>query len=136
MGIRYRVYDLPMNGVGAFCPIPAITPQASSHGVVKVTAALGRNPVPVDPPWGAEQVNDPRSQPSNNAPNIILYDTYIAYANGMGPVMDAGLGMATRRLCPLPVPARSWRLAVRPVFHRAIIGGRQAMPWPRAFQRF
>lgn len=134
--MRYRVSDLPTRGTGAFTPIPKRTPMASSYGLVKITAALGLEPVPVTPVPFDGLGADSKTQPSNVSPNLILRDTYVAHADNMGPSADAGIGMSMRRHNPLPVPAASWIPVAPDTFRAARFGGRRAMSWPRAFQRW
>jgi hypothetical protein len=135
--MRYRVLDLPPKGTGAFTPLPSMNPVASSYGLVKPTAALGLLPVPTGArSWNVQTSKDPKTQGSNCAPDVILPDQYIVYAKHMGPTADAGIGMAARRMNPLPVPAISGIMAVQNSMHRPKIGGRIATAWPRAFQRF
>lgn len=139
-GFRYRVHDLPVKGAGAFLPVTPPTAMASSYGLVKVSGSPGTLPIPAPspqhsayiPPISAQR----ETQSSNVSPDIILYDKYIPYANNMGPARDAGVGMAMRRHCPLPVPARTWTYAPRTAMIQRKVGGRTAMSWPRAFQRF
>lgn len=135
--MRYRVLDLPPKGTGAFTPIPTTNPVASSYGLVKPTAALGLVPVSTGSrSWNVEISKDPKTQGSNCAPDVILPDQYIVRADHMGPTHDAGIGMAERRMNPLPVPAISGILKVQNSMHRPKIAGRAAMAWPRSFQRF
>lgn len=136
--MRYRVNDLPIKGRGAFTPTPTTNPAASSFGLVRVSAALGLAGVPSPtathdlPPTSF----DPRTQPGNCAPDVIFRDTYVAYADNMGPQADAGIGMAMRRMNPMPVPAVSGILTPNVAFRPRRAGGRKAMNWPRSFQNF
>ncbi len=137
--MRYRVLDLPTVGMGAFTPTTSTNPTASSFGLVKVTGTLGLQPVSTPKPervWAPPISFDPATQPSNVSPDMILPSTYVAYANNMGPAADAGVGMATRRLCPLPVPAVGWIASPGQAMSTPKIAGRTTMAWPRAFQRF
>src|SRR5438445_6043920 len=107
--MRYRVLDLPIKGLGAFTPLPGRNPIASSWALVRTTAQLGRLPISSPHPAATPDISfDPKTTPSNVAPDVITRDCYITYADNMGPSADAGFGMATRRLTPLPVPALSW----------------------------
>ncbi len=137
--IRYRVLDLPVKGAGAFTPLPAVNPVASSYGLVHVYGSPGTEPVPVDPP---RYIGNLTAQPAPNtaqssdvAPDYILPAIYIASAKNMGPTEDVGLGMAIRRRNPLPVPAKNPGRVPVPVLMRFPMGGSQ-LPWPRAFQRW
>lgn len=137
--MRYRVLDLPTVGLGAFTPTASTNPVASSFGLVKRTALLGLTPIPTPAPtrvWAPPISADPTTQPSNCSPDAILRDVYVAYADNMGPVADAGIGMAIRRRAPLPVPAVNVMRAVTQSMGGPHIGGRTQAVWPRAFQRF
>lgn len=139
-GFAYRVLDLPIKGAGAFLPLTIPTPQASSYGLVKVAGSPGTLPIPAPSPQHSAYIPpisaQAETQSSMVAPDIILYDKYIPYANNMGPAKDVGIGMALRRHTPLPIPARTWTLAPRTAMIQRKVGGRAAMSWPRAFQRF
>lgn len=142
MGWRYRVLDLPPGGSGAFMPIPTTNPAASSGGLTVLSGSPGTDPIAAPAPQrtylpSLTKVGGVNSaQGSEVAPDIRLPDIYIPYADNMGPEADLGLGMAVRRLNPLPVPARHF--ARQPVPSQAAprVGGRATMAWPRAFQRY
>lgn len=138
--MRYRVLDLPTKGMGAFTPIPTTNPVASSQGLVVLTGAPGTEPQPAAGPtrvWAPPISADRATQPSNCAPDVWLYDKYIAKADNMGPAADAGIGMAKRRHNPLPVPAINYARIPGKAFQQPTkIAGRGTMAWPRAFQRF
>jgi hypothetical protein len=92
-----------------------------------------RYPLDALAPLGA----DPKTQPSNCAPNVILPAIYVPWAKNMGPTEDAGINMALRRKNPIPVPAVNIVRSANSAFHRSKVGGRIAStPWPRAFQRY
>ena len=135
--IAYRVYDLPVKGVGAFCPVPAITPIYSSYGEVALSGSPGTMPIPAPSPqsiWCVPISVDPKTQSSNCSPDVKLPDIYIPYADNMGPSMH--FGMAARRQTPIPVPAVSWINSALTAMGSSKIGGRVAAAWPRAFQRW
>lgn len=139
--LAYRVQDLPVRGAGAFLPTTIPTMMASSYGLVKIEGSPGTLPMPDPSPskqWGCPPLSAQReTQSSNVAPDFILWDKYIPFANNMGPAKGAAcIGMALRRHCPLPVPARTWTLAPRTAMIQRKVAGRAAMAWPRAFQRF
>ena len=141
--MRYRVSDLPPVAVGAFTPIPTTTPAASSYGLVEVYGAPGTLPVPSPSPQHVGYLpaltrrNPPdTAQDSDCAPDYILPAIYIPSAQHMGPSADAGLGMARRRLNELPVPAVDPTRIPEVAQTVPPVGGRRAMAWPRAFQRF
>lgn len=137
--IRYKVLDLPVKGAGAFCPGTFPNAVASSWGLVSgggVTGSPGTTPVPVRGPtrhWAPPISAQAETQGSNVAPDIILPDQYIPRpANGIGHTLP------NRIHNDLPVPALSWiNSAVVSMYNRGDrIGGRAAMAWPRAFQRW
>jgi len=141
--VRYRVSDLPPIGVGAFTPIPSTTPAASSYGLVEVLGAPGTMPVYSPSPQtrgylpSLTRAGAPNSaQDSDCAPDYILPAIYVPSADNMGPTDDAGIGMARRRLCELPVPALDPTRIPQVAQTHPPIAGRKAMSWPRAFQRF
>lgn len=136
--MRYKVLDLPRVGVGAFTPTNAINPIASSYGLIHVSGYPGTLPVPVNNPHN-QYGNPPisaiaQTQPSNVSPDVILPSVYIPSALNMGPSQH--VGMAARRLTPIPVPAVSWINTALQAMGGARIGGRMVTAWPRAFQRW
>lgn len=140
--IRYRTPDLPAEGVGAFMPIPAISPASSSFGLVEVSGAPGTEPTPAPAPQrsylptltAAGGVNS--AQGSNVSPDVALFSVYVAYADNQGPAADAGIGMARRRYAELPMPAINPTRLPTTAMRTPVMAGRAAMGWPRAFQRF
>lgn len=135
--IRYRCQDLPTVGHGAFTPIATTNAPASSYGLVKITALLGLKPIPSPKPTAVPPISAiDQTQSSYVAPDYILRDQYVAYADNMGPAADAGIGMARRRLTPIPVPALSWINTALNAMAGSKIGGRGVTAWPRAFQRW
>lgn len=136
--MRYRVLDLPIQGAGAFTPAPTTNPTASSWGLVQVTALLGRVPISTgDSKAVAPTYGDPgyaHLQGSDNSPDILLRDQYVAYADNMGPSQH--FGMALRRFTPMPVPAVGWIASARKAMVGRKVGGRTQAAMPRAFQRW
>lgn len=140
--MRYRVYDLPAVGVGAFTPTPTTNPTASSWGLVGVMGSPGTMPIPAPAPqrsWlpsltrrGAPDT----AQDSSVVPDVILPDLYEASTRHMGPAADAGIGMHARRLNPLPVPSWTYPRTAKVAQGRPRIGGRSVTAMPRAFQRY
>lgn len=143
--MRYRVDDLPPNGVGAFAPIPTTNPQASSAG--RYTGA-------VYGAWGTAQVAapDPAALPSltaqggvnsaqghNVTPNVILPAIGVArVTRGNYPAdgtMPTFIGTTTRGN-EIPTPAVDPARIPVPAMTMRKTGGRGAPPWPRAFQRW
>ena len=139
MGVSYRVLGLPAKGTGAFTPLPARNPVASSYGLVQISGSPGTMAVPVNPP---RYIGNLTSQPAPDtaqgmdvSPDVILPAIYIPWADNMGPAADTGLGMTRRRFNELPIRAGDpGRLPV-PVAMQFPAGGRQ-LPWPRAFIRW
>lgn len=133
--MRYRVLDLPPTGVGAFAPIPATNPIASSFGTVVRTAYMSVVPIPSPKPTAVPPISAIReTQTSYVAPDVILRDVYCTTADNMGPSQH--FGMAARRQTPIPIPAVSWINAAMNAMSGNRIGGRAAASWPRAFQRW
>lgn len=140
--MRYRVLDLPLRGIGAFLPLPTTNPAASSWGLVHVWGSPGTDVIPAPAPqrdWlpsltARGGVNS--AQGSMVSPDVILPSVYVADTVNMGPEADTGLGMAARRLNPIPVPAYAWPRTARTAMITPKYGGRRTMVWPRAFQRF
>jgi hypothetical protein len=133
--IRYRVLDLPVQGVGAFTPLPSTNPVASSWGLVKLSGSPGTMPIPRPKRNSLIPISaDPKTQSTNCAPDVGFPDIYIPYADNMGPSQH--FGMAARRQTPIPVPAVSWINAAMNAMSGNKIGGRVAAAWPRAFQRW
>lgn len=136
--IRYRVYDLPVKGLGAFTPIPFTNPTASSWGLVKLRGSPGTQAVPAPRPqaiWCPPISADPKTQASNAAGiDVIFPDQYIPYPSNMGP--EQHFGMAARRQTPIPVPALSWINTAVQAMKTNKVGGRVVASWPRAFQRW
>lgn len=137
--IKYRVLDLPVKGAGAFTPLPATNPVASSYGLVHVMGAPGTMPVPVPNnnylPTTTAQGPPNTASPEDVTPNFIFPAIYVASAKNMGPQADLGIGMAIRRRNPLPVPAINPGRTPVAVQMRFPMGGSQLI-WPRAFQRW
>lgn len=135
MSIRYKVLDLPVVGTSAFTPIPFRNPIASSWGEVVEYGAPGTLPIPRPKAAAVPPISAIReTQSTYVAPDYGLPDIYIPFADNMGPSQH--VNMAGRRLTPLPVPAVSWINTALVSFQTSKIGGRLAMAWPRAFQRW
>lgn len=133
--IRYRVLDLPQKGLGAFTPLAATNPVASSYGLVHVMGSLSTIPIPAPKPKAVPPISaQAETQSSYVAPDIILPDYHVPSTANMGPSQH--IGMAKRRLTPIPVPALSWINTALNSMQTSKIGGRAAMAWPRAFQRW
>lgn len=139
MGIRYRVNDVPNVGAGAFTPLPARNPVASSYGLVHVKGAPGTEPVPSPSPAALPSLTAvggrDSAQGHNVSPDVILPAIYVPLADNMGPEADTGIGMARRRLNELPVRAIDPGRRPVPVWMKFPAGGKQ-LPQPRAFVRW
>lgn len=139
MSIRYRVLDLPVKGAGAFTPLAAVNPVASSYGLVHIFGAPGTMPVPSPKPEPLPSLTRSSSpntaQGSDVAPDVILPAIYVASAANMGPAADAGIGMRRRRMNELPVRAGDPGRQPVPVMIKFPAGASQ-LAWPRAFQRW
>lgn len=135
--MRYRVLDLPTKGTGAFTPIPTTNPPASSYGLTSATLrgypgtlAISEPKPAAVPPISAVR----ETQSSFVSPDVGFWDKYIPSAKYMGP--SEHVGMAKRRLTPIPVPAVSWINTALNAMTGNKIGGRSVTAWPRAFQRW
>lgn len=129
----YRVLDLPPKGTAAFTPLPAVTPVASSYGLVKIVGAPGTLPIPAPAPtriWAPMISASALTQGSNCALDIRTPDIYVPFANNMNPPVP------TRIRNNIPVPATTAIFSARPAMISRKTGSRVAMPWPRAFQRW
>ena len=133
--MRYRVMDLPVKGAGAFTPTMPRNPIASSWGLVKLSGAPGTMPIPRPKAVAIPPISAIReTQSTYCSPDVGLPDIYTPYPDNMGP--SEHVGMAARRQTPIPVPAVSWINAAVSAMRGNKIGGRAAMAWPRAFQRW
>lgn len=141
MGIRYRVMDVPNVGAGAFMPLPARNPVASSYGLVHIKGSPGTEPVPSPRPAATpSQTARPQGTVNSAAgsdvsPDVIFPAIYIALADNMGPAADTGIGMARRRLNELPIRAVDPGRRPVPVWMKFPAGGKQ-LPQPRGFVRW
>lgn len=129
----YRTLDLPAVGVGAFMPLPAVNPLASSFGEVVRSGSPGTTAIPAPAPtriWCPPISASLLTQGSNVSPDIRTPDIYIAYAKHMhGPV-------PTRIRNNVPLPAGAIIYNPRNAQIGRKMGTRVSMPWPRAFQRW
>lgn len=98
--MRYYAQDIPPSNQGAFMPVPAISPSASSGGLCKVYSLMN-NPVPAPGPVALPALSaDPSqpTQPSKVSPDVITPDQYWPGAENMhAPV-------AIKSTNELPVP--------------------------------
>lgn len=131
MLVRYQVSDLPLRGMGAFCPTASTTPHASSGGREIVSGSPGTTAIPSPKPGGLPIVGlDPKTQGSNVSPDVIAPSIYIASAANMGPQVQI------RHHNNMPVPALTTTRVPLQKSHKQRLGGRAAVPWPRTFQRW
>lgn len=132
MRVRYRVQDTPDRGVGAFSPLPAVNPVASSYGLVHVFGAPGTLPVPAPYPAATpDPSNDPKTVSSACSPDVMTPAIYIASTRNMQPPVP------TRIHNDMPVPAIGWqRVPKQALKAPPRLGGRGVIPWPRSFQRW
>ena len=124
---RYiRTEQAPIMGPGAFSPLPAMIPSASSGGVVRTEGYPGNLAVAAGPPGVVNVGMDPLTNPSACAPNMIFPDIYIAHADNMAPPVPISLTTNV-----MPVPAPDPVRVPRQSTHKARLGGRTATSWPR-----
>jgi len=118
-------------GPGAFAPLPAMIPSASSAGVVRTVGHPGNLAVAAPPPGVVNVGVDPRTNPSACAPNVIFPDVYVAHADNMAPPVPIRL---ETNVMPLPIqaPVRVPRQAT----YKVRLGGRTATSWPRRLIRW
>jgi hypothetical protein len=134
--MRYRVENVPVAGAGAF--MPGLTLNGVSFGAGlsnPIVGFPGTREVPVDhdqrlSPYGF----DPKTQPSNVAPDVILPALYVPPTVNMGP-WSARSAMRTRGIGdggnPIPEPAGAPSGIPIPAFRPARIGGSKVVGWPR-----
>lgn len=120
--------------------MPGLTLSGVSFGAGLRTVAgfPGTIPVPVDHDQ-ALSLNgfDPKTQPSNNSPDVILPTVYIPGTRYMGPWTRRG-AMHTPGIYgggnPLPEPAGAPSGIPLPAARPAKIGGQKVIGWPRVAQ--
>lgn len=138
----YRVEDLPPGKAGAFMPVPGVTKNGATWGLVDVWGAPGTLGVPAPSPDGplpalSSAGPGPNSgRGSDQSPDVIFPILYVASPANMGPAKDARLGMTRRRRCELPVPAGNPTRLAQSQTLVTKKGGRVTQPWPQAFQRY
>lgn len=135
--MRYWTMDVPPQHPGAYSPIMPMTPIASSHGLVDVQG--GTVNVFVGVPGVHTTSPDIHTQGSHNVPPYIRPSIYFTrLTNHVGHTMPNRIA----NILPAPAltaPGAFGKIAARQpgiAMRRPKIGGRQAIPWPRAFQRF
>lgn len=142
---RYRVSDLPPNGVGAFMPIPAGDRVALGWGSVNVVGSPGTDPSPAPAPQASYLpaltalggVDSAQPSRATGVPDQMLFSVYYTDAFAQGPAADAGIGMTRRRFNELPMPAVDpARIPIVSMQPAPRLGGRIQIGWPRVFQRF
>ncbi len=121
-----RVEGAPYQGFGAFAPLPTTTPAGCSHGVVRTTAQLGTEAIPVSAPDLPPISADPKTKPSNCAPNFFRPVIYVAHADYMAPPVPTEID----NVMPMPIPNVAY--VPQSSTHKQRIGGIAALRWPRA----
>lgn len=76
--VGYSFRDIPRRIAGAFTPMPALTPRASSNGILRTRAIMGQTRVPAPPPAAVPVIGpDKHVSPSNVAPDWIMPQIYV-----------------------------------------------------------
>lgn len=139
MRMAYTVMQVPPKGTGAFTPTMARTGTSSMRGLTRVVGSPGVLEVSVDNPRLPVMSEDPLTAGSNNAPDIILPDIYIAETDNMGPWAMAGAlhTMQSDQVLPVPAIEYAYQATVAiPPSRRGRMGGRKVWPMPRVLQRW
>lgn len=133
--IRYVLPQAPRLGLGAFMPGLTLNGVSPGAGLTRVYGFPGTVAVPVDHDQHLSQNGwDPKTQPSNVAPDAITPTLYVPGTRAMGPWSARGAahtqapGMGGN---PLPVPAVALGVVPIPAFRPAKIGGRAVIGQPR-----
>jgi hypothetical protein len=112
--------------MGAFVPLRATSPAASSGGLVRTEGYPGTMRVPAGPPAAIPNVGfDPRTNPSACAPDYICPSIYVTHLENMHPPS----AIHSDNVLPVPVP-RVGRVA-RMAPHQQRIGGQRVTRNPR-----
>lgn len=135
---RYKTSGLPVRGAAAFMPAMTRDPISSSAGLNRsaIVGFPGTHPVPIDHDMILAPYSfDPKTQPSNVAPDVILPTVYIPGARNMGPWAARG---AARTVAPLfggnPVPEPAGAPSGVPLPAQTApsrLGGSKVIGWPR-----
>ncbi len=135
--MRYKVSGIPVVGAGAF--MPAMTMSAANFGAglnrSHIVGFPGTEPVPIDHDMTLAPLSfDPKTQPSNVAPDIILPTVYIPGAKNMGPWARRSAARTKAPLFggnPLPEPAGAPSGVPLPAQQAGKVGGSKVIGWPR-----
>jgi hypothetical protein len=129
--ITYTTMSLPQVGFGAFSPIPAMTPTASTGGLRRLAFYPGTTKVPSPAPQFPVQSGDYGGRgntvrPSNaGAGDWFLPAIGIPYADNMAPPV----AIQCDNVLPAPIPNPLRVAKAAPLTTRK--GGRTATAWPR-----
>lgn len=131
MRIAYQVLDAPARGRGAFAPIPASSPTASTNGGNVIFGAPGTSRVPA--PWA-------KRAPSLTADGKITQDRYHnpewwlpALATPILTTAANGRRTLAGQDHPLPAPAAVIGSVPVQLMNRAKIGGNKVIRSVRTF---
>ena len=129
MRIAYQVLDAPARGRGAFAPIPASSPTASTNGGNAVFGAPGTSPVPA--PWyrRAETGDGNAWQNRYHNPQWFLPALATPRLTWAANGRRTGAGLDH----PLPAPAAVVSGSVVGLMNRAHIGGNKVIRSVRTF---
>lgn len=143
--IAYRTDDVPKWGTGAFTPIPAITPSASSAGEQRrYLQQWAPAPDPMLAGYAATNPNDIEYQPSyatkveglpgafRPVVNLVHAMSYWTTPENMGP-NGPNTHMKLWSDNPLPVPARNPGRVAMPAMKQPPWATTIATAWPRPF---
>jgi hypothetical protein len=134
--VRYKTSGVPTRGAGAFMPAMVMDAPSFGAGLRTVVGFPGTEPVPVDHDMIlAPKSYDPKTQPSNVAPDVILPAVYIAGTRNMGPWATRGAMHTPAPLFggnPVPEPAGAPSGIPLPAQQPASrLGGSKVIGWPR-----
>lgn len=124
-----RTPQVPTLGAGAWAVPPAVIPSASTGGLIRTTGNPAQ-PVPAPAPGVVDVSVDPRTSPSNCAPNMIRPSIYVAHADNQYPPMPLEIDNV------MPMPTFDVVRVPRQATHKQRIGGRTATSWPRNLIRW
>ena len=133
MRMAYVVMQVPPGKMSAFTPTMVHGGMAVTGGLQHRYGAPGTDLVEVSSPELPVMSFDPRTSGSNNAPDEIAPDLYVAGTANMGPFAAESAGHVGLRE-ELPVPALAYGYVAGsaiPAGRRAKIGGVSTVPNPR-----
>jgi hypothetical protein len=133
--------QLPRNGTGAFLPIRAVIPSASSNGLLRSEAYPGTLRVPAPAPAAVEG--------AANGNGSSWQGSFAGGAPGQGPVPDyfcPAIQIIHADNChppvrvfsdnAMPVPTENVARIPKDTAYKPRIGGRTATRWPRPWTLF